>query len=190
MSLDDSAVPGTGQPAPRKRNVPLIVGLVLVVALGLVAAFTLVGGDDAPAQADCVSEKVTLTTAPVMEDLVKEAVADVNADAANSGSDDSGDSSGTDPLISADANAANTDSSSDNSDYSHNLHHSQFSPHQPRHRLVQLYPVPASMFGNKQCVNHRVHTLSRLLLLFALLLNLNCHTLSGYASFVAKEVIV
>ncbi|MCF6378766.1 substrate-binding and VWA domain-containing protein [Nocardioides KLBMP 9356] len=80
MSLDDSAVPGTGQPAPRKRNVPLVAGLVLVVALGLVAAFTFLGGDETPAQADCVSEKVTLTTAPVMEDLVQQAVEDVNAD--------------------------------------------------------------------------------------------------------------
>ena len=80
MSLDDSAAPGTGQPAPRKRNAPLIVGLVLVIALGLVAAFTFIGGDQAPAEADCVSDKVTLTTAPVMEELVKQAVADVNAD--------------------------------------------------------------------------------------------------------------
>ncbi len=51
MSLDDSAAPVTGQPAPRKRHVPLIVGLVLVVALGLVAAFTFIGGGDAPAEA-------------------------------------------------------------------------------------------------------------------------------------------
>ena len=51
MSLDDSAVPGTGQPAPRKRHVPLIVGLVLVIALGLVAAFTFIGGDQSPAEA-------------------------------------------------------------------------------------------------------------------------------------------
>jgi Mg-chelatase subunit ChlD len=80
MSLDDSAAPGTGQPAPRKRNVPLIVGLVLVIALGLVAAFTFIGGDQAPAEADCVSEKIALTTAPVMADLVEQAVADVNAD--------------------------------------------------------------------------------------------------------------
>jgi hypothetical protein len=49
MSLDNSAAPGTGQPAPRRRNAPLIVGLVLVIALGLVAAFTLIGGDPAPA---------------------------------------------------------------------------------------------------------------------------------------------
>lgn len=59
---------------------PLIVGLVLVIALGLAAAFTFIGGDQAPAEADCVSEKVTLTTAPVMADLVEQAVADVNAD--------------------------------------------------------------------------------------------------------------
>ncbi|HEV2797155.1 MAG TPA: substrate-binding domain-containing protein, partial [Nocardioides sp.] len=85
MSLDDSNAPETGQSAPRTRgglfgNVPLLLGLVLVVALGLVAAFTFVGGEESSAEADCVSEKVTLTTAPVMEDLVKAAVKDVNAD--------------------------------------------------------------------------------------------------------------
>src|SRR5688500_3488515 len=84
MSLDDSNAPGTGQPAPQRSgllgSVPLVLGLVLVLALGLVAAFTLIGGDEAPAEADCVSDTVTLTTAPVMEDLVKQAVRDVNAD--------------------------------------------------------------------------------------------------------------
>jgi Mg-chelatase subunit ChlD len=85
MSLDDSNAPENGQPAPRRRsgllgNVPVLIGLVLVVALGLVAAYTFVGGDESSAKADCVSEKVTLTTAPVMEDLVKAAVKDVNAD--------------------------------------------------------------------------------------------------------------
>ena len=85
MSLEDSTAPGTGQPAPRKRpgllgNVPLLLGLVLVIALGIVAAFTFMGGDDSPANADCVSEKVRLTTAPVLEDLVDQDVAHVNAD--------------------------------------------------------------------------------------------------------------
>ena len=87
MSQDDSNAPGTGphaSAASRRSgllgNVPLLIGLVLVIAVGLFAVFTFGGGDDAPANADCVSDKVTLTTAPVMEDLVKEAVKDVNAD--------------------------------------------------------------------------------------------------------------
>lgn len=87
MSQDDSNAPGTGpnSSAAERRsgllgNVPLLVGLVLVIAVGLFAVFTLGSGDDAPANADCVSDRVTLTTAPVMEDLVKEAVKDVNAD--------------------------------------------------------------------------------------------------------------
>ena len=85
MSLDDSNAPETGHTAPLKRagllrNVPLLLGLVLVVALSLVAASVLIGGDESPAGADCVSAKVRLTTAPVMEDLVNQAVADVNTD--------------------------------------------------------------------------------------------------------------
>jgi Mg-chelatase subunit ChlD len=87
MSLDDSNAPETGHPAAAASrrsgllgNVPLLIGLVLVIAVGLFAVFTLGSGDDAPASADCVSDKVALTTAPVMEDLVKEAVKDVNAD--------------------------------------------------------------------------------------------------------------
>ncbi|RYC11216.1 substrate-binding domain-containing protein [Nocardioides zhouii] len=87
MSLDDSNAPETGQSAPASGrrsgpfgNVPLLVGLVLVIVGGLAAIFTLGGGDDGPTSSDCVSDKVTLTTAPVMEDLVKQAVKDVNAD--------------------------------------------------------------------------------------------------------------
>ncbi len=88
MSQDDSNVPGNGpssSPAAASRSglrgsVPLLVGLVLVVAAGLFAVFTLGSGDDGPASADCVSDKVALTTAPVMEDLVKQAVKDVNKD--------------------------------------------------------------------------------------------------------------
>ena len=38
------------------------------------------GGSEETEAADCVSEQVTLTTAPVMESLVNEAVKDVNAD--------------------------------------------------------------------------------------------------------------
>lgn len=87
MSQDDSNAPGNGpsSPAAARRtgllgNVPLLVGLVLAVAAGMFAVFTLGSGDDGPASADCVSDKVALTTAPVMEDLVKQAVKDVNQD--------------------------------------------------------------------------------------------------------------
>ncbi len=88
MSLDDSSAPGNGpssSPAAAPRSglrggVPLLVGLVLVVAAGMFAVFTLGSGDDGSASAGCVSDKVALTTAPVMEDLVKQAVKDVNKD--------------------------------------------------------------------------------------------------------------
>ena len=86
MSLDDST------PAPSADNSgharqragltgkPLVlIGLALLLVIALVGFFALRGGDDSEA-ADCVSEQVTLTTAPVMEDLVKQAVKDVNAD--------------------------------------------------------------------------------------------------------------
>lgn len=86
MSLDDSTAPETvDSPAGAHRrstpagNVPLLAGLALVLVVGLIAFFTL-GGDDDSAAADCVSEKVTLTTAPAMEGLVSRAVKDVNAD--------------------------------------------------------------------------------------------------------------
>lgn len=87
MSLDDSTpapegadTTGHATKRPGLTGNPLVlVGLALILVIGLVAFFTLRGGDDSEA-ADCVSETVTLTTAPVMEDLVKAAVKDVNAD--------------------------------------------------------------------------------------------------------------
>ena len=59
---------------------PLLVGLALLLVVGVIAFLVLTGSGDDTEAADCVSEQVTLTTAPVMEDLVKEAVKDVNAD--------------------------------------------------------------------------------------------------------------
>lgn len=86
MSLDDSTAPESADTSasPERRSglagkVPLLVGLALLLVVGLIA-FLVLGGDDDSEAADCVSEQVTLTTAPVMEDLVKEAVKDVNAD--------------------------------------------------------------------------------------------------------------
>jgi Mg-chelatase subunit ChlD len=86
MSLDDSSAPESADTAasPDKRSglagkVPLLVGLALVLVVGVLAFLTL-GGDGGSEAADCVSEEVTLTTAPVMEDLVAQAVKDVNAD--------------------------------------------------------------------------------------------------------------
>lgn len=86
MSLDDSTAPESADTSasPERRSglagkVPLLAGLALLLVVGLIA-FLVLGGDDDSVAADCVSEQVTLTTAPVMEDLVKEAVKDVNAD--------------------------------------------------------------------------------------------------------------
>jgi Mg-chelatase subunit ChlD len=86
MSLDDSTAPESADTAasPESRSglagkVPLLVGLAVLLVVGLIT-FLVIGGDDDSEAADCVSEQVTLTTAPVMEDLVKEAVKDVNAD--------------------------------------------------------------------------------------------------------------
>ncbi|WP_374458130.1 substrate-binding domain-containing protein [Nocardioides sp.] len=87
MSLDDStpAPESADNPGHAKRrpgltgNPLLLVGLALLLVIGLVGFFALRGGDDSEA-ADCVSEQVTLTTAPVMESLVEQAVKDVNAD--------------------------------------------------------------------------------------------------------------
>lgn len=86
MSLDDSSAPESADTAasPDERSglagkVPLLVGLALVLVVGVLAFLTL-GGDGGSEAADCVSEEVTLTTAPVMEDLVAQAVKDVNAD--------------------------------------------------------------------------------------------------------------
>ena len=85
MSLDDSTAPETAdsfrrrQPAPpprpscwadsRSRSWSALVGFFMVR-----------GASGEPEGADCITEVVTLTTAPVMEDLVKQAVKDVNAD--------------------------------------------------------------------------------------------------------------
>lgn len=87
MSQDDSTAPESAPPtagADRRSGlagkVPLLVGLALLLVVGLAAFFTLKGSGDAQAAADCVPEQVTLTTAPVMEKLVAEAVKDVNAD--------------------------------------------------------------------------------------------------------------
>lgn len=87
MSLDDSTpAPERADDAGHAKSRPgltgnplLLVGLALLLVIGLVGFFALRGGEDSEA-ADCVSEQVTLTTAPVMEDLVKLAVKDVNAD--------------------------------------------------------------------------------------------------------------
>ncbi len=87
MSQDDSTAPESAPSSvgPERRSglagtVPLLAGLVLLLVIGLFAFFSLTGGDDSQPAADCVSEQVTLTTAPVMADLVAEAVKDVNAD--------------------------------------------------------------------------------------------------------------
>lgn len=84
MSQDDSTAPesaGTpGVAAPRSPSTWVLAGLALVLVIGLVGFFALRGDGNVPAGSDCVSEVVTLTTAPVMEDLVAEAVKDVNAD--------------------------------------------------------------------------------------------------------------
>lgn len=86
MSLDDSTAPegaDTAASSDRRsglaRKVPILAGLALLLVVGVIAFLTLGGGDDSEA-ADCVSEEVTLTTAPVMKDLVDQAVKDVNAD--------------------------------------------------------------------------------------------------------------
>ena len=86
MSLDDSSAPEsadtTASPDARSGlagKVPLLVGLALVLVVGVLAFLTL-GGDKGSEAADCVSDEVTLTTAPVMEDLVAQAVKAVNAD--------------------------------------------------------------------------------------------------------------
>ena len=86
MSLDDSTAPeGADTAASSDRRsgpagkVPLLVGLALLLVVGVIAFLTL-GGDGDSEAADCVSEEVTLTTAPVMADLVAQAVEDVNAD--------------------------------------------------------------------------------------------------------------
>ncbi len=84
MSLDDSTATDTadisGGAARRPRNTWVLAGLALLLVVALVGFFATRGESSEPGAADCVSEVVTLTTAPVMEDLVKKAVKDVNAD--------------------------------------------------------------------------------------------------------------
>ncbi len=87
MSQDDSNAPENDHiPAHAERrsgpagNVPLLIGLAVLLVVGLVAFFVLKGGGQESTAADCISAEVTLTTAPVMEGLVAQAVEHVNAD--------------------------------------------------------------------------------------------------------------
>ncbi|MBC2933758.1 substrate-binding domain-containing protein [Nocardioides sp. zg-1228] len=84
MSHLDSTAPedaGTpGGPVGRGSKRFVLVGLALALVVATVAFFTMRGAGDEPEGADCISEVITLTTAPVMEDLVHQAVKDVNAD--------------------------------------------------------------------------------------------------------------
>ena len=85
MSLDDSNAPESATNDASRRsglagNVPLLVGLALLLVIGVIGFFVLAGGDDDNEAADCVSEQVAFTTAPVMEPLVKEALASIEAD--------------------------------------------------------------------------------------------------------------
>lgn len=88
MSLDDStpAPDGAGTPGGRHRpaglggNKLIVGGVALLLLVGALVFFMVKGGASDSEAADCVSEQVRLTTAPVMEDLVKEAVKSVNAD--------------------------------------------------------------------------------------------------------------
>jgi hypothetical protein len=87
MSQDDSTAPETAPSsasADRRSGlagkVPMLVGLALLLVVGVTAFVVLTGSTSETEAADCVSEEVTLTTAPVMESLVAEAVKDVNAD--------------------------------------------------------------------------------------------------------------
>ena len=83
MSQDDSTAPEgvrTATVGGRSGRTWLLVGLALVLVIGLVGFFAL-RGDDAEADGpDCVKDEISLTTAPVMEPLVDEAVATVTAD--------------------------------------------------------------------------------------------------------------
>ena len=90
MSQDDStapeSAPSSAGSTQRSSKVPLYAGLALLLVIGLVAFFALTGGGDDSAAADCVSEKVAVTAAPVMESLVVEAVKDVNGRCGTPGS--------------------------------------------------------------------------------------------------------
>lgn len=73
MSLDDSTMPESTTGAGRPGRTWLLVGLALVLVLGIAGWFAL--GDGAEADGpDCVKDEVSLTTAPVMEPLVAQAV--------------------------------------------------------------------------------------------------------------------
>ena len=83
MSQDGSTAPESADArddAPRSPHTWALAVLAMVLVIGLVGFFALRGDGNEPEGADCISEVVTLTTAPVMADLVAEAVKDVNAD--------------------------------------------------------------------------------------------------------------
>ena len=74
MSLDDSTAPETaatsGGADRRSPNIWLMAGLALLLVVGLLGFFAMRSDSTTPEGADCVSEDVTITTAPVMESLV------------------------------------------------------------------------------------------------------------------------
>ena len=92
MSLDDSNTPApeadadaaddntTGTRSGLAGNVPLLAGLALLLVIGVIGFFVIGGGSEDSEASNCVSEKITITTAPVMEPLIKEAVKSVQAD--------------------------------------------------------------------------------------------------------------
>jgi Mg-chelatase subunit ChlD len=84
MSTDDFSAPDeTGGGGARRRSsgrTPLLVGLALLLVVGVGGFLALQGGANGSEAADCVSQQVALTAAPVMKDLVEQAVAKVNAD--------------------------------------------------------------------------------------------------------------
>ncbi|WP_210440147.1 substrate-binding domain-containing protein [Nocardioides xinjiangensis] len=83
MSPDDSTAPvGTpGAAAGRTGRTRLLLGLALALVVAVAGFLVLGGGGDSEATGpDCVSDEVSLTTAPVMAPLVEEAVEAVNAD--------------------------------------------------------------------------------------------------------------
>ncbi len=88
MSLDDSNTPAPQgaetDPSTRRGglagNVPLLVGLALLLVIGAIGFFVFGGGGDDSEARGCISEEVTLTTAPVMEPLVKTAIKSIQAD--------------------------------------------------------------------------------------------------------------
>lgn len=83
MSQDDSTTPAQPADAARGgrsgRTTLGLAALALTLVVGAVGFVALRGGDEAEADVDCVKDEVALTTAPVMEPLVAEAVASVTA---------------------------------------------------------------------------------------------------------------